>query len=123
VYTLKQITEYYNQRSSPVYICYLDASKAFDRINQLCLFKKLIKRIIDVTLIRLLIFWHCQQTFCVRWANQFFTVSNCVRHGRIMSPVFVNIFIDELSSNLNQSYIGCSMNGMIINNLMHVDDT
>jgi len=33
VYTLKQITEYYNQRSSLVYICYLDASKAFDRIN------------------------------------------------------------------------------------------
>ena len=51
LYTLKQITEYYNQRSSPVYICYLDLSKAFDRTNHWCLFKKLTKRNIDVTLI------------------------------------------------------------------------
>ena len=82
VYTRKQMTEYYNQRSSPVYICYLDASKAFDRINHWYLFKKLIKRNTDVTLIRLLIFGYCQQTFCVRWGNQFsqfFTVSNGVR--------------------------------------------
>jgi len=40
VYTLKQITEYYNQHSSPVYVCYLDASEAFDHINYCCLFKK-----------------------------------------------------------------------------------
>ena len=66
MYTLKQITEYYNQPSSQVYISYLDASKAVDRINHWCLFKKLIERNIDVTLIRFLIFWYCQQTFCVR---------------------------------------------------------
>ena len=57
VYTLGQITEYYNPRSSLVYICYLDASKACDR-------------------------WYCQQTFCDGWGNQFsqfFTVSNGVR--------------------------------------------
>ena len=63
VFTLKQITENHNQRSSQVYICYLDASNEFDRI------KKLIKYNIDVILIRLLIFWYCQQTFCVRWGD------------------------------------------------------
>ena len=82
VYTRKQITEYYNQHSSAIYICYHHASKAFHHINHWYLFKKLIKRNTDVTLIRLLIFWYCQQTFCVRWGNQFsqfFTVSNGVR--------------------------------------------
>jgi len=69
VYILNQIIEYYNERSSPVYICYLDAPKAFDRINHWCLFKNLIKRNIDVTLIRLLIFCYCQRIFCVRWGN------------------------------------------------------
>jgi len=34
-----------------------------------------------------------------------------------------NIYMDELSCNLNQSYISCSMNGMIINHLMYADDT
>jgi len=93
VYTLNQITEYYNQRSSPIYIYYLDSSKAFDCSNHWCLFKKLIKRNIDVNLIHLLTFWYCQQTFCVRWGNQFsqiFTVSNGVREGGIMSPTLFN---------------------------------
>ena len=40
VFSLKQVIEYYNSRSSPVYVCYIDASKAFDRINHWCLFKK-----------------------------------------------------------------------------------
>jgi hypothetical protein len=90
------------------------------------LFKKLIKRNIDITLIRLLIFCYCQRTFCVRWGNQFsqfFTVSNGVRQGGIMSPVLFNIYLDEPSCNLNRSYIACSMNGMIINHLIYADDT
>ena len=55
VFTLKQITEYYNQWSSPVYVCYLDASKAFDRINHWCMFRKLIKRDADLFVIRFLV--------------------------------------------------------------------
>jgi len=57
VFSLKQVIEYYNSRSNPVYVCYLDASKAFDRINHWCLFFKLIHRGIDVMLICLLVFW------------------------------------------------------------------
>ena len=126
VYTLKQVIEYYNQRSSPVYVCYLDASKAFDRINHWCLFKKLSTRTVDPILLRLLISWYCNQTFCVRWGNitsLFFTVSNGVRQGGIMSPILFNVYMDDLSHKLNKSRIGCSMNGTIINHLMYADDT
>ena len=42
-----------------------------------------------------------------------------------MSSVLFNIYMDEFSYKLNQSYIGFSMNGIIIiiNNLMCVYDT
>ena len=43
VFTLKQIIEVYRAKSSPVYVCFLDASKDFDRINHWNLFTKLIK--------------------------------------------------------------------------------
>ena len=57
VFSLKQIVEFYNNRSSPVYVCCLDASKAFDRINHWCLFKKLAERDINIIIIRLLVYW------------------------------------------------------------------
>jgi hypothetical protein len=38
VYALKGIVQYYMQNNSPVYVCFLDASKAFDRINHWTLF-------------------------------------------------------------------------------------
>ena len=33
IYTVKSIIQYYNYYNSPVYTCFLDASKAFERIN------------------------------------------------------------------------------------------
>ena len=38
IYALRQTIDYYKRNSSPVFICYLDASKAFDRVNHWCLF-------------------------------------------------------------------------------------
>ena len=126
VFSLKQVIEYYNSRSSLVYVCYIDASKAFDSINYWCLLKQFIHRCIDVVLIRLLVFWYNQQTCCVRWGNlqsPFFTVSNEVRQGGIMSPVLFNTYLDDLSVCLNNSKIGCSMNGVISNHIMYANDT
>ena len=33
VFILKNVIDYYESLSSPVYICYMDASKAFDNVN------------------------------------------------------------------------------------------
>ena len=41
VSTIKEIISYYNLNRSPVYMCMLDASKAFDKVNLLLLFNKL----------------------------------------------------------------------------------
>ena len=40
IYTLKEIVEYYKSHSTSVYKCFMDASKAFDRVNHWTLFKK-----------------------------------------------------------------------------------
>ena len=57
IFTLKQVTEYYLLLESPVYICFMDASKAFDRINLTILFNKLAIRGINVLLISFLQFF------------------------------------------------------------------
>ena len=44
IFTLKSVIKYYTQQSTPVYSCFLDAYKAFDRVNHWTLFNKLIVR-------------------------------------------------------------------------------
>jgi len=44
VYTVKQVAHYYLRRSTPVFAAYLDATKAFDIVNQFSLLKKMCNR-------------------------------------------------------------------------------
>ena len=40
VFTVKNIIKYYTEQNTTVYTCFLDASKAFDRLNHWTLFHK-----------------------------------------------------------------------------------
>ena len=111
--------------NSRVSVCFLDASKAFDRINHTKLFEKLRKRGICGYLLRIIVYWYETQTMCVRWGNltsNSFTVNNGVRQGGILSPRLFAIYIDDLSTALNGLGIGCCINNMLINHLMYADD-
>ena len=73
---------------------FLDASKAFDRVEHWSLFKKLIDRNVPLVVVRLLVHWYRQQTLCVKWGrntSSFFTVTNDVRQGGILSPFLFTI--------------------------------
>ena len=111
--------------NSPVYSCFLDASKAYDRVNHWTLFKKLLKRSISVIIVRILMFWYSNQNLCIKWGTQkssFFTISNGVRRGGILSPVLFSIYMDDLSVLLSQSGIGCHIEGLCINHVFYADD-
>ena len=125
IFTLKSIIDYYISSSSPVYLCYIDASKAFDRINFWNLFHRLIDRNVPVIFVRFFMVWYCTQEFVVRWGNCFsttFTTSNGVRQGGILSPLFFNVYMNKLSSTLNDAKVGCITNGVYMNHLMYADD-
>ena len=64
--------------------------------------------------------------FCVRWANiysQLFSVSNAARQGGIMSPILFNVYMDNLSLELNKALCGCNINGVYVHNLIYADDS
>ena len=125
IYTLKEVIEFYKSQSSSVYVCFMDASKAFDRVNHWTLFKKLIDRGMPDVFVRLLVYWYRTQNACVRWStacSEMFTVSNGVRQGGILSPLFFNVYMDGLSDILCKTECGCTMGGRMINHLMYADD-
>ena len=126
IFVLKQVIEFYHSLSSPVYVAYLDASKAFDKLNHWSLFRKLLDRGLPKTIVRLFLFWYMQQRFCVRWGKVYsiwFHTSNGVRQGGIISPILFNVYMDDLSADLNAAKVGCQVNGVFINNLMYADDS
>ena len=44
IFALKQTVDFYCNQDTPVYMCFLDAKKAFDRVNHWTLAKKLLDR-------------------------------------------------------------------------------
>ena len=125
IFTVKSVIKYYNLYNSPVYSCFLDASKAYDRVNHWALFKKLLKRSISVIIVRILMFWYSKQEICIKWGNETstcFTITNGVRQGGILSPTLFSIYMDDLSFILSESGIGCHIDDLCINHVFYADD-
>ena len=125
IITVKSVIKYYNLYNSPVYSCFLDASKAYDRVNHWTLFKKLLKRSVSVIIVRILMFWYSKQEICIKWGSETstcFTISNGVRQGGILSPTLFSIYMDDLSFILSESGIGCHINDLCINHVFYADD-
>ena len=56
IYTAKSVIKYYNYFSSLVFTCFLDASKAIDRVKHWTLFKKILLRCVPTVLVIILCF-------------------------------------------------------------------
>ena len=126
IYTLKEVIEFYKSQSSSVYVCFMDASKAFDRVNHWTLFKKTLLIETCLTFLSGVQFIGTERNMLVsdgaQLAQKCFTVSNGVRHGGILSPLFFNVYLDGLSDILCKTECGCTMGGRMINHLMYADD-
>ena len=73
----------------------------------------------------LLLFWYSKQTVCVKWGrciSDYFSISNGVRQGRIMSPKFFSVCVDDLSDKLVKSKVGCSKDNLGMNHVIYADD-
>ena len=87
---LKETISYYVNNGSAVYSVFLDATKAFDRIEYCKLFKLLLGRDLPPVFVRLLLNMYTGHVTCVLWNGIFsdrFSVYNGVKQGGVLSPV------------------------------------
>ena len=69
IFALKQRADFYRNQDTPVYMCFLDEKKGFDRVNHWTLAKKLLDRNVPLHIVKVFIFWYRQQKFMVQWGN------------------------------------------------------
>ena len=69
IYTLKEFSDYYKQRGTTIFVTFLDASKAFDKIDFWLLFQKLITKDFPVFIIKMLAMGFNFYFFfsCIKW--------------------------------------------------------
>ena len=122
---VKEIAAHYNEKGSNVYVCMLDASTAFDKVNFVKLFSLLIDRNIPGVFLRIIMDLYTRQNLRASWNGVIstnFSVSNGVRQGGVVSPILFNVYIDELLLRLKQHDFGRHIGNRFVGGLCYADD-
>lgn len=125
IFSLKHVINYYKSRSTSVYACFLDLSRAFDLVNYDLLWKKLSTSSVPLKVVSLLRYWYDNQTNCVRWGDSLsneYRLDCGVRQGGLTSPDLFNLYMNDLIVELRKTKVGCHIGNMCINNLSYADD-
>ena len=99
--------------------------KAFDKVNSVVLFKKLISRDIPLHMIRLLFDFYYMLSLSVLWngcmSKQFISY-NGIKQGGVLSPILFCIYIDDLLIGLEKQGYGCFIGKLFYGVLAYADD-
>ena len=122
---IKEVINYYNKNGSNIYSCFLDATKAFDRVRYDQLFSLLLKRKLNAVDIRALLDLYSRQRTRTVWDGAYsasFTSINGIRQGSIASPIMYCVYMDELLKRLELQGYGCWMGHHYVGSVCYADD-
>jgi hypothetical protein len=122
---VKEVVKHFVDNGSTPTVCFLDMTKAFDKVNHSILFKKLRDRGLSPFVIRVLIGLYTRQTSSVSWdgvSSNSFIVHNGVKQGGVASPILFSLYIDSLLGDLKQLGLGCHIGKRFYGAVAYADD-
>jgi hypothetical protein len=125
IFAVRSVVNYFLKHDSPVFICSLDAEKAFDRVNHYGLLSVLIDRGLPKHLILLLHKWFSSMSFSVLWGNNMSSLHSVLSgllQGNLLSPKFFSVYVDSLLCKLELCNEGCKLFRQFLGAIMYADD-
>ena len=120
-----EVIQYYLNSDNDVHVMLLDASKAFDCVEYVTLFNRLLTIGLCPLVVRVLLYMHVSQSVRVRWRynmSDMFSVSNGVKQGGVLSPVLFSVYTDIMLHDLRQCGAGCYVGNVFCGALAYADD-
>ena len=117
--------EYYNEHGSDCYLLLLDASKAFDRVEYVKLFRTLRDRNMCPVVLRLTMNMYINQSIQVKWNSIVSSncyISNGVKQGGCISRTFFSVYLNGLIEKLKRNNIGCRYGSEFMGVFCYADD-
>ena len=125
IFTMSMLMERCIEVQQDMYLCFIDYSKAFDKVRHDDLFKILDELDIDGKDLRVVrnLYWNQNATVRIEGEySEYNEIKRGVRQGCVMSPDLFNLYSEIILRNL-EDMPGIRINGQMINNIRYADDT
>ena len=107
IFNLECLIDLYLLRRQKLYCAFVDYRKAFDSVNRVLLWQKMLRNGIDGKLLTVLQNLYQNAKSCVRGGSNcsdFFASNIGVRQGENMSPLFFSIYLNDLTEFMSHAY-------------------
>jgi len=124
-FVANETIQYYLNNNSSVHTILLDATKAFDRVQYVRLFKELRNKGLCPMVCKYLALQYSSQKCRVKWVDQvsdMFDASNGVKQGGVLSPLLFTVYMDCLLLRLKASHVGCHIGHVFSGAFAYADD-
>ena len=126
-FLINETVNHYNKMGSPIFMCSLDAEKAFDSCNWPKLFEKLYyEKNIPLPIVNVLKSMYSSGTYQVLYnghRSYKFRASQGVFQGSILSPHLYNIYTEMLLEKIEStSTVGTTLHGVFTGIIAYADD-
>ena len=125
IFALRTLMERAIEVQKDLYLCFIDYSKAFDKVRHSDLFDILLRLSCDGKDLRVIRNLYWEQEAAIRVDNdcsEYRPICRGVRQGCVFSPDLFNIYSEMILRNIEQ-HEGVKVGGHNINNLRYADDT
>ena len=111
IFNLKCLIDLYSRCNKTLYCAFIDYRKAFDSVDRLALWHKLLSNCIDGKMFKIIHNMYANAKSCVRQGVELsdsFYSNVGVRQGENLSPVLFSLFLNDLVEFISHAYDGLS---------------